>query len=82
MALAGLIGCILLVALAYRGATWIAEAMVESERPLAPEFLQSLVPIALVYAVAHYFTRSSSPGQYISRSRRTRSGSAGISSGR
>ena len=56
MALAGLLACILLVALAYRGATWIAEAMVESERPLAPEFLQSLVPIALVYAVAHYFT--------------------------
>ena len=65
MALAGLLACILLVALAYRGATWIAEAMVETERPLAPEFLQSLVPIALVYAVAHYFTAFIITGQYI-----------------
>ena len=31
-------------------------ATVESERSLAPEFVRSLVPIALVYAVAHYFT--------------------------
>ena len=65
MAIAGLLACILLVALAYRGATWIAEAMVETERPLAPEFLQSLVPIALVYAVAHYFTAFIITGQYI-----------------
>jgi hypothetical protein len=39
--------------------------MVETERPLAPEFLQSLVPIALVYAVAHYFTALIISGQYI-----------------
>ena len=63
--LAGLIGCILLVALAYLGATKIAERMIQSERPLAPEFLQSLVPIALVYAVAHYFTAFIITGQYI-----------------
>ena len=65
LALAGLIGCILLVALAYLGATKIAEQMIQSERPLAPEFIQSLVPIALVYAVAHYFTAFIITGQYI-----------------
>ena len=65
LALAGLIGCILLVALAYLAATKIAERMIQSERPLAPEFIQSLVPIALVYAVAHYFTSFIITGQYI-----------------
>jgi hypothetical protein len=65
LAIAGLLGCMLLVALAYLGATRIAEAMVETERPLVPEFLLSLVPIALVYAVAHYFTAFIITGQYI-----------------
>ena len=65
LALAGLLGCILLVALAYLAAVKLAERMVQSERPLAPEFLQSLVPIALVYAVAHYFTAFVITGQYI-----------------
>jgi hypothetical protein len=65
LALAGLVGCILLVAGAYRGATRIAESTVASERPLAPEFLQSLVPIALVYVIAHYFTAFVITGQYI-----------------
>jgi hypothetical protein len=39
--------------------------MIQSERPLAAEFVQSLVPIALVYAVAHYFTAFVISGQYI-----------------
>ena len=30
-----------------------------------PEFIQSLVPIALVYAVAHYFTLLVIQGQYV-----------------
>jgi hypothetical protein len=64
LALAGLVGCVLLVAFAYLAATRIAERMVVPERPLAPEFLQSLVPIALVYAVAHYFTLLVIQGQY------------------
>ncbi len=38
--------------------------MVESEQPLEPEFVRSLVPIALVYAVAHYFTLLLVQGQY------------------
>ena len=62
--LAGLLGCILLVALAYLAATKVAERMIQSDAPLAAEFLQSLVPIALVYAVAHYFTLLVIQGQY------------------
>jgi hypothetical protein len=38
--------------------------MVGAEQPLAADFLQSLVPIALVYAVAHYFTLLVVQGQY------------------
>ncbi len=64
LALVGLIGCVLVVALAYLGAIRIARAMVGETRLLAPEFLLSLVPIALVYAVAHYFTLLVIQGQY------------------
>ena len=64
LAIAGLIGCILLVALAFLGAIRIARTMVGESRPLAPEFALSLVPIALVYAVAHYFTLLVIQGQY------------------
>ncbi len=54
--LGGLLAAIALVVLAYHVAIRLAEALVGQERPLAPEFVQSLIPIALVYAVAHYFT--------------------------
>jgi hypothetical protein len=64
LSLAGLIGCVLAVALAYRAAVWLAERTVRSDRSLVPEFVQSLVPIALVYAVAHYFTLLVIQGQY------------------
>ena len=64
MALAGLVGCVLLVALAYLGAIQVARRTIGSTRALAPEFLLSLVPIALVYAVAHYFTLLVIQGQY------------------
>jgi hypothetical protein len=64
LSLVGLVGCVLAVALAFRGAVWIAERIVRSDRSLAPEFVQSLVPIALVYAVAHYFTLLVIQGQY------------------
>ena len=53
-----------LVALAYLGAIGSRGDMVEPERSLAPEFVLSLVPIALVYAVAHYFTLLVIQGQY------------------
>jgi hypothetical protein len=65
LSLAGLLGCVLAVAFAYRAATRIARAIVEADRPLEPEFLLSLVPIALVYTVAHYFTYLVISGQYV-----------------
>ena len=63
--LAGLVACVLAVALAYLGAIGIARRAVGETRPLASEFLLSLVPIALVYAVAHYFTSLIRDGQYV-----------------
>jgi len=65
LALAGLVGCVLVVALAYLSAIRIARRVVAETRALAPEFLLSLVPIALVYAVAHYFTLLVIQGQYV-----------------
>ena len=65
LALAGLVSCVLVVALAYRAATVIAERVVRSDRSLAADFLSGLVPIALVYAVAHYFTLLVIQGQYV-----------------
>ena len=64
LGLAGLVAGVLLVALAYLGAIRIAQAMISDDRPLAPEFLLGLIPIAVVYAVAHYFTALVIQGQY------------------
>jgi hypothetical protein len=64
LALAGLAGCIALVCLAYLAAVRIARAAAGTERRLVADFLPSLVPIALVYAVAHYFTLLLIQGQY------------------
>jgi hypothetical protein len=64
LALAGLVGCVVAVALAYRVATALAERMIGGDRKLAAEFLSGLIPIALVYAVAHYFTLLIVQGQY------------------
>ena len=63
-ALAGLAASIVLVALAFLGAVRIARAMVGEARRLAPEFLLGLIPIAFVYAVAHYFTSLVRDGSY------------------
>ena len=64
LALLGLLGCVLVVALAFRGArSWRAGPSAASAS-LVPDFVQSLVPIALVYAVAHYFTLLVIQGQY------------------
>jgi hypothetical protein len=64
LALAGLLGCVLLVAFAYLGATRLARRIVREDRPFEADFLLSLVPIALVYAVAHYFTLLVIQGQF------------------
>jgi hypothetical protein len=56
LAAAGLALMIVLVALAYVAAMRIAARAVRYEGKLTDEFLASLVPIALAYVVAHYFS--------------------------
>jgi hypothetical protein len=64
LALAGLLACVLVVALAYLGATRLARRLVAVDRRFGAEFVSSLVPIALVYAVAHYLTLLLIQGQF------------------
>jgi hypothetical protein len=59
-----LVAAVLVVAGAYRLAVLIAERQTRTEGSLVPDFLPSLIPIALVYAVAHYFTLLLIQGQY------------------
>jgi hypothetical protein len=54
--LAGLIAVVVLVAVAYTLAVRAAAAFSDERRDFAGEFLASLLPIALAYAVAHYFS--------------------------
>jgi hypothetical protein len=67
MNLGGLIAMILLVAAAYLGAIWVARLVSGSDQPLANFFVFSLVPIALAYAIAHYFSLIPNQGQYAIR---------------
>lgn len=62
--LGGIAAAVLLVGAAYLGACAIAGSMVGAPRSLAPEFLLSLVPIAFVYLVAHYFSLFVVQGQF------------------
>ena len=62
--LAGLAACVSLVAAAYLAAVWAARVLAAGEKPLAGAFLGSLVPIALAYAVAHYFSLLVLQGQF------------------
>lgn len=64
LSLLGLAGGVGLVAGAYLTATAIARRTVNAAAPLADQFLLSLVPIALVYAVAHYFSLLVVQGQF------------------
>jgi hypothetical protein len=61
----GLLGCILLVGLAFLAACAVAGMAVNADRPLAPEFVLSLVPIAFAYEVAHYFSLFVLQGQFV-----------------
>jgi hypothetical protein len=54
--LGGLLVGVLAVAVAYLAAVRAARAVAASGRDLVATFLLSLVPIALVYVVAHYFS--------------------------
>ena len=55
---------IVLVALAYGATCAVAGWLVNAPRPLQPEFLLSLVPIAFVYELAHYFSLFLTQGQF------------------
>jgi hypothetical protein len=63
--LLGLLGCVLFVALAYVAATSLARSTVNAPQSLVRQFVFSLVPIALVYAVAHYFSLLLIQGQFV-----------------
>jgi len=63
--LAGLLAAIAVVLCAYLAACAIARSLVNAPRSLVPEFALSLVPIALVYAVAHYFSLFVIQGQFM-----------------
>ena len=54
--LAGLVAFVLLVVIAYLAAIQVAKLVARTTEPLATAFLGSLVPIALAYALAHYFS--------------------------
>jgi hypothetical protein len=62
--LAGLTVFVLLVAGFYLLAVAGARAVAHSERPLVSAFVYSLVPIALAYALAHYFSLLVNQGQF------------------
>lgn len=51
-----LLGVIVFAGAAYRASCAIMRSTLAGKAALAPEFLLSLVPIAFVYAVAHYFS--------------------------
>jgi hypothetical protein len=67
MNLGGLIGTILVVAAAYLGAIAVARLVSRSDLPLAGLFVFSLVPIALAYNVAQYFSLLVNQSQYAIR---------------
>jgi hypothetical protein len=62
---AGLLGTILAVAVAYLAAVAAARAVTGHSKRLATAFVTSLVPIALVYVIAHYFSLLLLQGQYL-----------------
>jgi hypothetical protein len=63
--LAGLMLACLAVATAFLAACWIAQDMVNASRSLTADFVLSLVPIAFVYEVAHYFSLFLTQGQFV-----------------
>jgi hypothetical protein len=62
--IAGLLAAVGLVALAYLAAVEAGRRLSQSRRDLSGAFVMSLVPIALVYVVAHYFTLLLIQGQF------------------
>lgn len=64
LALLAILVCTIVVGIAYRVACLLAERAVGGRRRLVPEFVLSLVPIAFVYVVAHYFSLAVVQGQF------------------
>ena len=64
LSLGGLVTGVLLVGLAYLAACSLARSTVNAPRPLVADFLRSLVPIAFVYMLAHYFSLFVTQGQF------------------
>jgi hypothetical protein len=63
--LAGLLAAVVAVGAAYLAAAWAARSTANAPQSLVRQFVFSLVPIALVYAVAHYFSLLLIQGQFI-----------------
>lgn len=64
LAVGGLLGCVALVCAAYLLAVQVARLAAGADRSFVSDFVLSLVPIALVYAVAHYVTSLLIQGQF------------------
>jgi hypothetical protein len=65
MGMLGLLGMITLVAVTYSLATWAAGWLgTESHRALPRQFAHSIIPIAVGYLIAHYFTLFVLEGQH------------------
>lgn len=62
--LLGLVAATVLVAAAFLAACAVARDMVHTERSLTDDFVLTLVPIAFVYEVAHYFSLFLIQGQF------------------
>jgi hypothetical protein len=60
----GLVVAVILVALLFRLAVRAAQAVAATREDLTSVFVASLVPIALAYSVAHYFTLLVNQGQF------------------
>lgn len=63
--LVGMLAFCAAVALTYLTAVTVARRLVRAPRPLAAEFVLSLVPIAFAYTVAHYFSLAVIYSQYM-----------------
>ena len=65
VSLGALLAFCILVAVAYRVTCAAMRSTVAIDRSLVPDFVLSLVPIAFVYAVAHYFSLFFTQGAYV-----------------
>jgi hypothetical protein len=60
----GLLAAVIAIAVLFLLAVWAARAVSGTRQGLASVFVASLVPIALAYSIAHYFTLLVNQGQF------------------